>query len=161
TMPRQLPGVTWTTFVTRCGLPLCMMTFPTLICVAAITTGLLGLGGEWRGSVAPRGLPCTKCGGGLGRQAGEGGQGRRGGGGVGGLRRPCGMPQRPPSNLRRASRRVGRLVGGAASLGQSLVRPPLHRGAERRGDARERLLEVCLGRGVERRLARELGAHLR
>src|SRR5690348_9716723 len=34
TIPRQLPGVTCITLETRYGLPLCRMTFPTLIWVA-------------------------------------------------------------------------------------------------------------------------------
>src|SRR5438132_438383 len=47
TMPRQLPGVTWSTFVTRCGLPLCMMTIPTFSCVATITANTpVGRGGR-------------------------------------------------------------------------------------------------------------------
>src|SRR5689334_4515835 len=37
TMPRQLPGVTCMTLETRYGLPLCRMTFPTLIWVATGT----------------------------------------------------------------------------------------------------------------------------
>src|SRR5262245_41127144 len=50
TMPRQLPGVTCRTFVTRCGLPLCMMTLPTLSWVAAFTLGASGLKGRSEGS---------------------------------------------------------------------------------------------------------------
>src|SRR5207244_6379070 len=46
TMPRQLPGVTCRTFVTRWGLPLCMMTMPTLSWVAAITGDSFGGKGE-------------------------------------------------------------------------------------------------------------------
>src|SRR6185369_15215328 len=37
TMPRQLPGVTWSTFDTRQGLPSWTITMPALIWVAAIT----------------------------------------------------------------------------------------------------------------------------
>src|SRR5262245_11513675 len=50
TMPRQLPGVTWSTFVTRCGWPLCMMTMPTLSWVATIT-GILHAPAKTAGSI--------------------------------------------------------------------------------------------------------------
>src|SRR6185503_486204 len=74
TKPRRLPGVRWMTLVTRCGLPLCMMTLPSFSWVAAIIGELLEGGGRLRGCGPLRGPPQDDCGRGLCPKSGAGGK---------------------------------------------------------------------------------------